>query len=571
FVSWFIFAGYCRWVFNGLERQLRQKDVDEGYLTAQYHRLIVRFSVLAIFLFALAIYLCNLKYWLQMVPGFEKFAVLQGTLALSLFFFYLSTIWYCAYSVYKTMFGATITRRSFIRSNLKFNIPILFPWMVLAAIYDLIALSPWSGPGGTLNTVGGQIIFFTCFLALLMIFLPGIIQYWWGCKPLGLSDKAMELKAFLRNSGFKYRGLLNWPIFEGRMMTAGIMGIVPRYRYILITDSLLEILSIDELKAVIAHEIGHAKYRHLLYYVLFFIGFMMLSFGLSDLFFYLLYNQPFLMEMISSQDSQAINLFYLIFSIPMLISIFIYFRYVMGFFMRNFERQADLYSAETIGTPEYTIRSLEKIAYLGGKSRDLPSWHHFSVRQRVECLNKALSDPGLLKRHNRFMAVSFFIYLICMCGLGYFLNFSTTKQQMAYSMIEKALNQKLENEPDNITIYKNLAMVYFQMDRYLDSINTYENIIALDPDQAECLNNLAWIFVTVPRKELRDERRGLDLAKKAVSLKKSPVFLDTLAEAYYVNGFIPEAKKAIKEAITLSIENRDYYKKQLTKYSTSGN
>jgi len=68
------------------------------------------------------------------------------------------------------------------------------------------------------------------------------------------------------------------------MMTAGIMGIVPRYRYILVTDSLLETLSLEELKAVLAHEMGHAKYRHLLFYILFFVGYMVLSFGLSDLF-----------------------------------------------------------------------------------------------------------------------------------------------------------------------------------------------------------------------------------------------------------------------------------------------
>ena len=73
----------------------------------------------------------------------------------------------------------------------------------------------------------------------------------------------------------------------------------------------------------------------------------------------------------------------------------IYFRYVMGFFMRHFERQADLYSALAIGTPEYTVSSLEKIAFAGGKSRDLPSWHHFSISERVACLRRTIGDPGL--------------------------------------------------------------------------------------------------------------------------------------------------------------------------------
>ena len=92
-----------------------------------------------------------------------------------------------------------------------------------------------------------------------------------------------------------------------------------------------------------------------------------------------------------------------------------------------------------------------------------------------------------------------------------------------------------------------------------------------DPDQAEALNNLAWLLVTAPDEELRDKKRSLVLAKKAVLLERSSVFLDTLAEAYYVNGFMPEAVKTIEEAIAVATENRGYYEKQLEKFLASGN
>ena len=570
FLSWLIFAGYCVWGFRDLKKRadhgIYHKE-DDGYLIGPYQRLIVRLSVLAIFIFALFTYLFNLKYWLQIIPGFELFSVLQGSLALSLFFFYLSMIWYFAYPAYQTIFQSGITRRAFIFSNFKLNLPILFPWIVLSAVYDLIALSPLSGPGGFMNRVEGQVIFFASFLILLMIFMPGFIQYWWGCKPIMASEKARQLESFLRDRGFKYRNLLNWPIFEGRIMTAGIMGIFPRYRYLLITDSLFETLSIDELKAVMAHEMGHAKYRHLLFYILFFVGFMVVSFGLFDLFFYLLYAHPFFMDMISGNDSQSTNLFYLILSVPMLMTLIFYFRYVMGFFMRNFERQADLYSAVTMGTPKPTISSLEKIAYLSKKSKDLPSWHHFSIRKRVDYLLKMLKDPGLVRHHNRFLAISFLIYLVCLCGLGYLVNFSPMKQRLTYSIAENVLNQQILKEPDNIALYINLAMVYNHMLKYQEAIEIYERIIDLDPGQAVCLNNLAWLLVTVPNEELRDEGRALELAKKAVALKRSPVFLDTLAETYYASGLNTEAVKTIKEAITLATkERRDYYEKQLNKF-----
>ena len=569
FLTWLVFAGYCRWGFRGLGRRLSQGTTDDGSLAAQYHRLIFRLSILAIILFALAVYLFSLKFWFQRVPGCEQFSVLQGAFALALFFFYLSTIWYFAYPVYRGIFQTGITRRSFIRSNLRLNLPILFPWVIFSLVYDLINFSPWSGPDGFLNSVQGQIIFFASFLTLMMIFMPGIIQYFWGCKPLKAAEKGRELKAFLQEKGFKYRYLLKWPIFEGRMMTAGIMGILPKFRYILITNSLLEALTIDELKGVLAHEMGHAKYRHLLFYILFFVGFVVLSFGLFDLFFYFFYTQPFFTKMIFSGNSQATSLFYLVLSFPMLVTLLVYFRYVMGFFMRNFERQADLYSAVTMGTPEPTINSLEKIALLSGKIRDLPSWHHFSISERVAYLWRILNEPGLVKRHNRFVALSFCIYLVCMFGLGYLLNFSPMKQHLAYSLIGKELTQQLVKDPNNITIYQNLAMVYQHMGNYEDAMVAYEKIIDLDPKQAVSFNNLAWLLVTAPNEGLRDKVRALELAKRAVALERSPVFLDTLAEAYYANELIQEAIGTIKEAITLETGDTGYYEKQLKKFLAS--
>jgi tetratricopeptide (TPR) repeat protein len=239
----------------------------------------------------------------------------------------------------------------------------------------------------------------------------------------------------------------------------------------------------------------------------------------------------------------------------------------MGFFMRNFERQADLYSAVTMGTPEPTINSLEKIAFLSGKIRDLPSWHHFSIRERVEYLWRTFNEPGLVKRHNRFVALSFCIYLVCIIGLGFFLNFSPIKQSLMYSLIAKELNQQLLDEPNDITIYQNLAMVYQHLEEYEDAIETYEKIIELDPNEAVSLNNLAWLLVTAPNEALRDKTRALHLAKKAVDLERSPVFLDTLAEAFYANGFLQEAIGTIKEAIRLETGNTDYYEKQLEKFS----
>ena len=91
---------------------------------------------------------------------------------------------------------------------------------------------------------------------------------------------------------------------------------------------------------------------------------MVLSFGLFDLFFYILVSQPYFMEMLGEGASNSTNLFYFVLSMPILICMFVYFRFVMGYFMRNFERQADLYALKTMGTATHLIRVFEKIAPL---------------------------------------------------------------------------------------------------------------------------------------------------------------------------------------------------------------
>ena len=568
FFAWLVFSGYCRWTYGKLGRQTEDGGTSESRLAGQYQSLTLRLSILAIGLFALAVYLFHLKFWIQQIPGVQQFSVCQSVLGLALFFGCLSTIWYHGFPAYRRIFQPTITRGSFVRSNLRFNVPILFPWFFLSLLFDLIAFTPLGKPGGVMTRVEGQILFFSIFLFLLVIGMPGILRYWWECKPLSSSEKVSQLRSFLEEEGFQSRGLLSWPIFEGKMMTAGIMGILPRYRYLLLTRSLVEALSADELKAVVAHEMGHAKYRHLLFYLFFFLGFMVLSYGLSDVFFYLFLANPHVWAMISSGDHQAMNLSYLMLSVPMLIVLFIYFRYVMGFFMRHFERQADLYSASVMGTPAYTVSSLEKIAFLSGKIRNLPSWHHFSIRERVECLWRTLKEPALFRRQNRFVGVWFLIYLFVMGGLGYFLNFSPVKDRLAYGVVERAIQEQIQKDPENVALYEGLAMLYHQMEKHQAAVRSYEEILRRDPNRVAALNNLAWLLVTAPQEQLRDNRRALELAERAVALERTPEFLDTLAEAYYANGRVDEAVETIQEALLLAKENRPYYEKQLKRFRT---
>jgi Zn-dependent protease with chaperone function len=565
---WLNFAIFCRYRFAGLLALYRNSypNISQSQLGAAYQRIVTKLSVFSIVLFAISLYLVNLKYWLLKIPGFSTFSILPGLSAIFIFFFFLSTIWYYGHQVYRTFFYSPLGRWDYLRSQVQLNFPILFPWVLITLCYDVLTLIAWPSLKKVYESEIGQFLFFALFLIILVIFLPALIKQWWGCSPLPQSEKKEHIEEFLKRKGFQYRNILRWPLLEGRMMTAGVMGLIPRFRYILVTDSLLNILSEEELKAVMAHEMGHIKYKHIPFYILFLMGYMAISYGLFDMFFTLMAINPWLLGLLSSQKELQVSVFYMVLSIPILVSIIIYFRYIMGFFMRNFERQADLYSTKLVGDEKPTIMSLEKISASSGISRHQPSWHHFSIAERVDFLWKSARDPQLVKRHSRRLALWLVVFLVLVTSLGYGLNFGPLKTSLEDTVLTRALNRRLVEAPENTDIYKALAHIYHKRENLVKAQWAYENILRLNPDDGLALNNLAWILATAEDVSLRDYPRALILAKRAVEAERSPTFLDTLAEAYYVNGLYDQALETIQEALDTATENRGYLMSQLKKF-----
>jgi len=560
---WGLYALWCRREF----RYLMMRWGLRGHSGAAegYQRAVGRLSILAVVLFGCAVFFFHLKAVFFHLPGLSGLSSIQGILAVMFFLLHLCTMWYFAYPAYLEVFGLEIERKSYVVSQLRMNVPILFPWVAVSVVYDLIGIIYPSGASALTERLEGSIVFFAVFILVLMAFLPKLIKSWWGCKPFEESDKKRLLEEFLKEKGFRYRALLRWPLLEGKTLTAGIMGIIARYRYILVTDGLFDSLSLEELKAVLAHEMGHARYRHLLLYLVFFVGYAVMSYGMFDIFLYLASGIPFLSEIVASDPDSAGELASLIISLPMLAVMVVYFRYVMGFFMRNFERQADLYSASVMGTASPIVSSLEKIAYLGGRGRDVPSWHHFSIRERVDVLRRFFTEPNLLKRHNRFVVCSFAIYLLCVAGMSYGFNSEPVRKWMVGGLVIRAMEKQVKDQPDNIMVQQGLAMIYHEMGRHREAADVYEMILEKKPDYAVALNNLAWLLATSDDPGIRDNARALKLARAAAKIDRSAVVLDTLAEAFFVNGLKTEAVAAIDEAISIAKEKKEYYLSQKEK------
>lgn len=88
-----------------------------------------------------------------------------------------------------------------------------------------------------------------------------------------------------------------------------------------------------------------------------------------------------------------------------------------------------------------------------------------------------------------------------------------------------------------------------------------------DPD---ALNALAWEYATSSDPTVRDPKAALEYASRVADIEKDkpvPNHLDTLAEAYFVNGQYEQAIKNEQQAIALSKdENKGYFEASLKRY-----
>jgi tetratricopeptide (TPR) repeat protein len=240
--------------------------------------------------------------------------------------------------------------------------------------------------------------------------------------------------------------------------------------------------------------------------------------------------------------------------------------------MRNFERQADTYVYALFDSAKPLITTLEKIAAASGQSADKPNWHHFSIRQRIDYLRKCETNAFWVTRHDGKVKKSIGIYLACLFLLGIFgyqLDVVAMGDRISANFLEKVILGEIEHTPENPNLYSLLGNIYYNSKNWAGVRDAWEKSLALEPDNVQVLNNLAWQYATCEDKRFQDPVRALALAKLAIRLERLPHVWDTLAESYYVNGMYQEAVEAGKQALALARKKRTYYEDQLDKFSNA--
>ncbi len=557
-------------VFRRIERDADWQS--PARLDHRFSAAMQRHSILAIALFVVSIYLLNLPDFLRALPPLNILPTLLAAIFLGLFIGYLTIVWHASFPLHRKLYMPDESLREHITSHIRFSLPILLPWFVLSAGADLLDILPLRQPAAFFATTLGQVVYFLFFMFTIAMVGPLLVQKFWGCRPLPEGPMRDRIAAVCRRADLRYADILFWPIHGGRMITAGVMGLVHKFRYLLVTDALLQYLQPAEIEAVIAHEIGHIKQKHLLFYLVFFSGYMLLALVIFDMLLFLLYFSETLNRLVDALGVPLNTALSGIFSLIVILIFLIYFRYIFGWFMRNFERQADTFVYRLFDSAQPLITTLEKIAQTSGHDADKPNWHHFSIARRIGFLQRCEFDRNWIYRHNAKIRRGLMVYglsLLLVVLAGYSLNYGAAGDHIREHVQARVLLRHLESAPDNAELLGLLGDYHQLNGKPAAAIEAYRQALQADPRDAQVLNNLAWLYVTTDVPSLRDPVQALELARQAVAIEPAAHILDTLAESYHANGHYQQAWQYARRALEAALaagDDTDYYLKQLARF-----
>ncbi len=282
---------------------------------------------------------------------------------------------------------------------------LLVPVLVLLAVHDVTGLVVPDLARGSLSSA----VYIPVIVAVALAF-PHVLRHTWSTRPLEPGPLRHRLETLAGKAGFHAREILVWRT-GGLVLNAAVAGVLPRLRYVFLSDGLLARLSAEQIEAVFGHEIGHLRYRHLLWRLVAMLVPVSLGWSVSQWVpeGWIAWLANASAGGLPSQGAMAAL------AVGGLLA---YMLLVFGPYCRMLEGQADLFGcrlladsrAEPPEVPapgayrdavERYVAALEGLVVGGGVDRDRAGWQHSSIARRVEFLCRAAHDPQFEPRYHR--------------------------------------------------------------------------------------------------------------------------------------------------------------------------
>ncbi len=387
-------------------------DEEENLPTLyRLRRFMIVFECLSLAAYLCNLYLLNLPMLIDKYFAFFPMAHLRQTLALLPLLIGLICIRLAFYQVNKLQPGHY---REILSLQFKFLLFPLLPMFLYLVMMDAIHWLPYSAK---VFIVEHPYILIGLILPVIIsayIFAPLLMQFLWKTEPLAVDSVLKQrLDRLTRQSGIKYREVVVWQTGSLLIANAAVAGTLPWNRRIFLTDALLEYFTDEEIETVVAHELGHIRYRHIPTYMLFSLFYL-----LNYPFFYVLVEEPLLTYLGESQSLLSV-----VSTLCSLAFLIIYFIVIFRYLSRRCEHQADLYAVRLTEKPEAFKDALVKLAVLNSVPKSIQRFFeifntHPSIYRRVEFINQWIEHNSAVQRYKNYLVeVKVLILLLPVLGI----------------------------------------------------------------------------------------------------------------------------------------------------------
>jgi len=128
----------------------------------------------------------------------------------------------------------------------------------------LYPVADWLAAGDGSRAHAAELILQISGIFGVLSLVPLGLPLLWDVRPIRTGELAEVLTEMCRREAVRFRDILLWRT-DGSMLNGAVVGVVPFARFVLLTDALVERLPREQLLAVMAHELAHAKLRHILW------------------------------------------------------------------------------------------------------------------------------------------------------------------------------------------------------------------------------------------------------------------------------------------------------------------
>jgi Zn-dependent protease with chaperone function len=234
-------------------------------------------------------------------------------------------------------------------------------------------------------------------IVILLLILPWLLSRVWSTVAM-TGKLRTRLEKSAERHRIRFSNILIWRTHHA-VNNAAVVGYLPFARYFMMTDALLESLRDYQIESVFAHELGHAKYKHIWLYLVTILGCLTAAVGLSFFAGLLFHDPPTWMQM-GHEDLVG------------LVQLFLLAGFVIMFFgpvARQFEHEADWFAcrhmaeattrwemtssgtivgmpAGIVGGAEIFSGSLLKIIDLANRDPRVGNWTHPAPAKRTELM-----------------------------------------------------------------------------------------------------------------------------------------------------------------------------------------